>query len=115
MPLAQHMAQQHLVRGRHHAGATLRHLDVDVLRTALSQMLTQQWDDGYVVFQLVVEGQDPAAVAAERGVSRPTLVELLRDAVDELALEYEEVAFASLGQTPREQVQARLAGGRQRG
>ena len=39
LPLATHMVEQHLVRGRGHAGAPLRHLDLDVLREALSQML----------------------------------------------------------------------------
>ena len=98
-PLAQHMVDKCLVRARSHAGAALRHLDLEVLRVALSRLLSSQWDDGYLVFQLVVEGQDPATVVAERGVSRPALVELLRDAVDELALEYEVVAFASVGQS----------------
>jgi hypothetical protein len=121
-PLAQHMAQKHLVRGRR-AGAPLRHLDLDLLRLALSRLLSSQWDDGYLVFQLVVEGQDPAVVAAERAVSRPALVELLRDAIGELALEYEEAAFAALGQaaagSPHAPAHVRAAqtpaAGRQRG
>jgi hypothetical protein len=48
-------------------------------------MLCDEWEDGYLIYQLVVEGMEPAQVAAERGVSRATLVEQLRDAVDELA------------------------------
>jgi hypothetical protein len=111
-PLAQHMTAQHLVRGRGHAGAPLRHLDLTVLREAVSGLLRDEWEHGYLIVQLVVEGLDPAEVARERGVSRPALVELLREAVDELAIQYEDVAFASVGQTKQEQVQARLAGKR---
>jgi hypothetical protein len=59
-----------------------------------------------------VEGTDPAEVARERGVSRPALVELLTDAVDQLAMAYEDTAYASVGQTKKEQVRARLAGKR---
>jgi hypothetical protein len=101
-PLAQHMAAQRLVRARSEAGAPLRHLDVKTLRTALNRMLNQHdgEQEGLLVYQLVVDGADPAHVAAERGVSRPALVELLRDAVDALAVEYEEVANATLGQMP---------------
>jgi hypothetical protein len=40
---------------------------------------------------LVVENMDPVAVAAERGTSRLMLTELPRDAVDALAVEYEDV------------------------
>jgi hypothetical protein len=87
-PLATHMAAQHLVRGRGDAGAPLRHLDLEVLRTALSRLLSLD-DDGYLIYQLVVEGMEPAQVAAERGISRPVLVEQLRDAVGALATRYE--------------------------
>ena len=76
------------------AGAPLRHLDPEVLRAALCRRLSEQWEGGSLIYQLVVEGAEPAAVAVERGVSRPALVELLRDAVDELALEYEETAWS---------------------
>jgi hypothetical protein len=51
-------------------------------------------------------------VATERGVSRVALVEQLRYAVDDLASEYEDVANASVGQSPPEQVRATLAGKR---
>jgi hypothetical protein len=52
---------------------------------------------------------EPAQVAAERGLSRPVLVERLRDAVDELGVAYEDTANACLGQSPQEQVRAALA------
>jgi hypothetical protein len=61
---------------------------------------------------LVVDGTAPALVATERGVSRAALVEQLRYAVDDLASEYEDVANASVGQSPPEQVRATLAGKR---
>jgi hypothetical protein len=108
-PLATHMAAQHLVRGRGHAGAPLRHLDVQVLREALSSLLREEWEEGYLIFQLVVEGVDPAHAATERGVSRPALIEMLRDAVDELAMEYEDVAYASVGESNQDRVRAELA------
>ena len=37
-------------------------------------------------------------VAAERGVSRLMLTEQFRDAIDQLAIEYEVVAYASVGE-----------------
>jgi hypothetical protein len=73
------------------AAATPAHpcgLDLEVLRTALSRLLSLD-DDGYLIYQLVVEGMEPAQVAAERGISRPVLVEQLRDAVGALATRYE--------------------------
>jgi hypothetical protein len=81
----------------------------DVLRTALSRLLSQDDDNGYLIYQLVVEGAEPAQVAAERGVSRAVLVEQLRDAVDELAMEYEDTANAHLDGSPVEKVRATLA------
>lgn len=39
-------------------------------------------------------------MAAERGISRPALTEQLRDAIDHLAMEYEHVAYASVGGEP---------------
>ena len=50
--------------------------------------------------------------AAERSVSRPVLVEQLRDAVDELAMEYENVACAGVVETEQDRVLASLAGKR---
>jgi hypothetical protein len=108
-PLAQHMAQQHLVRGRGYAGVPLRRLDVEVLRTALSQMLSQDWEEASLILQLVVDGMNSAQIAAERGVSQPVLVDQLRDAVDELAIVYEDTAYASVDGSYREQVRAALA------
>jgi hypothetical protein len=49
-----------------------------------------------IIYQLVVEGTEPALVAAERGMSRPLLVEQLRDAVDALAVAYEDTVNACL-------------------
>jgi hypothetical protein len=79
---------------------------VGVLREALSRMLCYEWDDGYLIYQLVVEGAVPAQVAAEQGVSRAVLVERFRHAVDELAIEYEDVAYASVGECKQEWVLA---------
>jgi hypothetical protein len=50
--------------------------------------------------QLVVEGAEPSTVAAERGVSRPALVELLRDAVAALGTRYERLANGDLNDWP---------------
>jgi hypothetical protein len=36
-------------------------------------MLGHEWEDGYLIYQLVLEGTEPAQVAAERGVSRAAL------------------------------------------
>jgi hypothetical protein len=108
-PLAQHIAEKRLVRGCEDSGAPLRRLDVHTLRAALSRMLSQNDDDGYLIYQLVVEGAEPAQVAAEWGVSCAALVELLRDTVEELAITYEDVAYASLGESAEERARATLA------
>jgi hypothetical protein len=47
-----------------------------------------------------VEGQDPAVVAAERGVSRLALVEQLRAAVGARATRYEHLAHAGPNDLP---------------
>jgi hypothetical protein len=39
----------------------------------------------YVIYQLVVEGAEPALVAAERGSSRLMLTEMLRDTINQLS------------------------------
>jgi peptidoglycan/xylan/chitin deacetylase (PgdA/CDA1 family) len=57
-----------------------------LLREALSRLLRNDWDRGYVVYLLAVIGADVHMVAAERRVSRAVLLEHLRDAVHELAL-----------------------------
>ena len=59
-------------------------------------MLCHAWEDGYLIFLLVVDGAEPGQVAAERGVSRATLVEQLRDAVGSLACRYEHLANGHL-------------------
>ena len=102
------MAQRHLVRACGEDGPRLRHLDLAVLREALSDLLRQEWEAGYLVYQVVFEGAQPSTVAAERGVSCAVLVELLRDAVDELAVAYEYVANASVGESVAERVRAAL-------
>ena len=79
-----------------------------MLRQALCALLRQD-DDGFPVYQLVVEGTEPSQVAAERGISRAVLVEQLRDAVDALAVAYEGVANAHLDQSPQEQGRTALA------
>ena len=62
--------------------------------------------------QLVVEGQEPAVVAAGRAVSRPALVEQLRDAVAALASRYEHLANAHLHEDPVVSLPAALGGKR---
>jgi hypothetical protein len=114
-PLAQHMAQKRLVRARGDVGAPLRHLDIHTLREALRRMLRQDDDAGYLIVRLVVEGAEPDQVAAEQGVSRAVLVERLRHAVDELAIEYEDVAYASVGECKQEWVLATPATGTRSG
>jgi hypothetical protein len=107
-PLAQHMANKRLVRARGDIGAPLRRLDVHTLRGALSRMLCQEWEDGYLIYQLVVESAEPAQVAAERGVSRATLVEQLRDAVGALAIRYERLANGDLNDSSAIDLRAAL-------
>ena len=111
-PLAQHMIERRLVRAPGDAGAPVRHLGTEVLRAALCRLLSQDDDDGELIFRLVVEGADPADIAAERGVSRPVLVEQLRDAMGELAVQYEHVAYAGVVETEQDCVLAILRGKR---
>jgi hypothetical protein len=59
-----------------------------------------------LIYDLVVEGTEPALVAAERGTSRPALTEQLRDAIDQLALEHEHAAY---GESDQERVRGALA------
>jgi hypothetical protein len=70
----------------------VRRLDGEVLRETMCRLLREGDESAYLVFELLVEGMDPAWVAAERGVSALMLTELLCDAVDALAVEYEDVA-----------------------
>jgi hypothetical protein len=91
-PLAAHMVDRRLVRARGDAGAPVRHVDLGLLREVLSRLLHAEWDGASLIVALVVEGTDPAVVAAERGVSRPALVEQLRAAVGALATRYERLA-----------------------
>jgi hypothetical protein len=72
-PLATHMAEKGLVRGRGEHGAPLRRLDVALLRDALSRLLRNDWESGYTVYLLAVIGADVHMVAAERRVSRAVL------------------------------------------
>jgi hypothetical protein len=60
----------------------------------------------------VVEGDDPVAVAAERGLSRPALVEQQREAVGALATRYERLANGDLNDWPAASLQAALDGNR---
>ena len=71
-------------------------MDVELLREALSRLLRHDDDQGSLICRLVVEGAEPAVAAAERGVSRPSLTELLREAVAARGVQYELVAHASL-------------------
>jgi hypothetical protein len=100
------MVEPRLLRASSDAGAALRRLEPEVLREALSRLLRDQWVEGSLIYDLVVEGMEPAALAAERGVSRPALAEQLRDAIDQLAMEYERVAY---GESDQERVWRALA------
>jgi hypothetical protein len=68
------MAERHLVRARRENGAPLRRLNLDVLRKALSRLLIEDDDEGLLVYQLVVEGTEPALVAAERSTAHDQLL-----------------------------------------
>src|SRR2546421_3816366 len=70
-PLAQHMAERRLGCARGYAGAPLRRLDLEGLREALSNLLREgdSYDDALLIMELVIEGAEPARVAAERGVT----------------------------------------------
>ena len=107
-PLAQHLATQKLVRARGYAGAPVRQLDLELLREALTRLLRDQWDAGSLIMRLVVEGQEPAVVATDRSVSRPALVEQLRDAVGALAVGYERLANGDPNDWPAAGVRAAL-------
>jgi hypothetical protein len=86
------MAAQQLVRARGYIGTPVRHLDLGLLREALSRLLRTEWESASLIVELIVNGKDLAQVAAERGVSRPALVEQLRDAVGALAVRYQRLA-----------------------
>jgi hypothetical protein len=109
-PLAQHMTTQRLVRARGHAGGHLRQLDLTLLREALSGLLSDQWEAGSLIVQLLAESQEPATVAAERGVSRAALVEQLREAVGALASGYERLAGGDLDNLPPPRLLTRMGG-----
>jgi hypothetical protein len=114
MGLARHMAEQGLVRARGYDGAFARHLDLDVLREALSQMLREQWEEGYLIVRLLIEQREPELVARELEVSHAELLDMSRDALEDLGTYYEDVAFGALGQSAQEQApgKARSAGKR---
>ena len=57
-----------------------------------------------------IRAEDPALVARERGISRPALVDLLRDAVGSLASRYELLASAPLNERPAVSRRVALAG-----
>ena len=99
-PLATHMAAQRLVCARGYIGTPVRHLDLGLLREALCRLLRAEWEDASLIVELIVNGTDPAQVAARRGVSRPALVEQLREAVGALAIRYERLANGDLNDWP---------------
>jgi hypothetical protein len=106
------MATQRLVRARGYAGGHLRQLDVTLLRESLSRLLRDQWEAGSLIVELLTESQEPATVAAERGVSRAALVERLREAVGALASGYERLAGGDLNNWPVASLRAALGGKR---
>jgi hypothetical protein len=99
-PLATHMVEKRLVRARGYAGAPVRHVDLQLLREALSRLLRAEWAAASLIVELVLNGTDSVQVATERGVSRPALVEQLRDAVGALAIRYERLANGDLNDWP---------------
>jgi hypothetical protein len=103
-PLAQVLVDLRLVRGRNEHGAPTRHIEAEVLRETMCQLLREGDESAYLAYQALVEGMDADWLAAERGVSRPALVDLLRDATRDLAVAYEDTAYASVGQTPQERM-----------
>ena len=90
------------------AVAPCAHLVLGAQCDALSTLLRQDRWDGHLGYQLAVEGTELAHLTAERGVSQTALVEHLRDAVDALAVEYEDMANASLGASDQERVRSAL-------
>jgi hypothetical protein len=111
-PLATHLAAQKLVRARGYTGVPARHLDVGLLREALCRLLRAECESASLIVELVVEGDDPAVVATERGVSRPVLVEQLRGAVGALAIRHERLANGDLNDRPVAPARAALGGKR---
>jgi hypothetical protein len=91
------MADHSLVRAHGYECAFARQLDLDVLRDALSTMLEEQLEDGYLIVQLLIEEREPALVARELDVSQAALLAMSRDALEDLAIFYEDAAFAALG------------------
>jgi hypothetical protein len=69
-------------------------------------MLEEQWEDAYLIIQLLIEEREPALVARELGVGQAVLLEMSRDALDDLGIFYEDAAFDALGQGGREQARA---------
>jgi hypothetical protein len=43
----------------------------------------EQWEDGYLIVQLLIEERNPAHVARELGVSQADLLEMSRDALED--------------------------------
>jgi hypothetical protein len=108
-PLAAHMSAQGVVRAPGFACPPVRRLDLELLREGLAHLLRRKRDAASLIIELVVEGADPAHMAAERGVSRPVLVQQLRNAVEELAIDYEDIAYAGVVQTLEQRVRTALA------
>jgi hypothetical protein len=102
------MSAQRLVRSCGYAGAPVRNLDLTSLHEALTRLLRHDAHQGHLIVQLVVEGLEPATVAAARGVSRAALVERLRDAIASLAGRYEHRASGELNDLPLASLQAAL-------
>ena len=88
-------------------------VDLGLLREALGRLLRAEYESASLIVALLVEGTDPAVVAAERGVRRPVLVAQLRDAVvGSLATRYERLANDDLNDWPAPNLQAALDGKR---
>src|SRR5437764_220634 len=92
----QHLERQAGTHARCHCFQMIRDDELAPPLCPHGRPLRHEWEDGHLIFQLAVENMDPALVAAERGTSPRMLTELLRDAVDALAVEYEDIANMSL-------------------
>jgi hypothetical protein len=89
-----------LVRGRNEAGAPVRHLDGEVLRAVMCRLLGEGDERAYLTHQLLIEGTDPAWLAAEYGTSVHALTEQLRAALQWIAATYEALAYGEPGAAP---------------
>ena len=68
--------------------------------------MEEQWEDGYLIVQLLIEERNRAHVARELGVSQADLLEMSRDALEDSEMCYEDTGFEAREQNTAEQVRA---------